>query len=162
MAICAVKGETGDQAFADELVARFAAQDLFSPRETAFIKSSMPSKQELIDAAWGYEVVHVLLWSLGYLDKLQPPSLVCDVPSEVGIIRENGRNLAAHAQLRSMAEIMEQADLYYHLHWSAIELRLRNTPSPSLDEGIIRERHRALNWLIRYMNQEWDDVETDT
>ncbi|MFN5229343.1 MAG: DUF4272 domain-containing protein [Planctomycetota bacterium] len=23
-------------------------------------------------------------------------------------------------------------------------------------------RHYALNWLIRYMDQEWDDVSTDT
>jgi len=24
------------------------------------------------------------------------------------------------------------------------------------------ERHRALNWLIRSLNQPWDDVRTDT
>jgi len=33
---------------------------------------------------------------------------------------------------------------------------------PKANEEIIVERHRALNWLIRYMNQDWDDVTTDT
>ena len=54
------------------------------------------------------------------------------------------------------------ADLYYRLHWAAIELRIKGKASDQVDEGIIRERHRALNWLIRYLNQEWDDVTTDT
>ena len=54
------------------------------------------------------------------------------------------------------------ADFYYRLHWAAIELRIKGKKSELLDEGVIRERHRALNWLIGYLNQEWDDVTTDT
>lgn len=53
-------------------------------------------------------------------------------------------------------------DLYYGLDWAAIELRIKGHPSDKADEGVIRERHRALNWLIWYMNQDWDDVKTDT
>ena len=162
VAICAVKGETHDQKLADELTERFGAGSLFSPREAAFIKASHPAPQELTDATWGYEAVHVLLWSLGYIDQMEPPNKMCDVPSDVAILRKHERGLAAGAHPRAMAELLDQADLYYHLHWSAIELRLRGRSSPSLDEDIIRERHRALNWLIRYMNQDWDDVTTDT
>lgn len=36
--------------------------------------------------------------------------------------------------------------------------RLAESP----DQGMIRERYRALNWLIRYMDQEWEDLPTDT
>lgn len=61
-----------------------------------------------------------------------------------------------------MDEILDAADLYYRLHWAAIELRLNGETSPHVDEGVIRERHRALNWLIRYMDAEWDNVTTDT
>ena len=33
----------------------------------------------------------------------------------------------------------------------------------SNDQDLVERRgHRALNWLIRYMGQEWDDVQTDT
>lgn len=28
------------------------------------------------------------------------------------------------------------------------------------EEGIIHERHMTLNWMIRFMDAEWDDVDT--
>jgi hypothetical protein len=86
-----------------------------------------------------------------------------DVPAIVTIVKGRTANdLIAKAKPRPMSELLDMADLYYHLHWAAIELRLRGESSPAVHEGIIRERHRALNWLIRYMNAEWDDVTTDT
>lgn len=51
---------------------------------------------------------------------------------------------------------------HYRLHWAAIDLRIKERSSEKINEEIIRERHRALNWLIRYLNQDWDDVSTDT
>jgi hypothetical protein len=163
MALCAVKGESNDHAFAQELLDDYKARSFLSPNETAFMANPSPDQQELIDAAWGYEVVHVLLWALGFVDEIQPPNQICDVPAEVRTIRDRGTDgLVREAKPRSMAEILDRNDLYYHLHWSAIELRLRGESSTALDEGIIRERHRALNWLIHYLDQEWDDVTTDT
>ena len=35
-------------------------------------------------------------------------------------------------------------------------------PPAGLDPGVVYERHYALNWLIRYSDQEWDDISTDT
>jgi hypothetical protein len=161
--LCAVKGEANDQKLIDRLVADLEADSFFSPREVAFIRNLNPTHQELVDNAWGYEGVHVLLWSLGYLKVLKPPNQSCDVPAEAAIIRDHGfKGLAAGAHPRQIGELLDMADLYYHYHWSAIELRLHGKKSEALDEEIIGERHRALNWLIRYMNQEWDVVETDT
>ena len=31
-----------------------------------------------------------------------------------------------------------------------------------MDYDVVIERHHALNWLIGYENQQWDDVSTDT
>jgi len=82
---------------------------------------------------------------------------------ETAIIRDQGpTNFIAKARPRPLSEILDMADLYYRLHWAAIDLRLKGNRSPAVDEEIVQERHRALNWLIRYMNQEWDDVQTDT
>lgn len=61
-----------------------------------------------------------------------------------------------------MSEILDQADYYYRLHWAVIELRLNGRSSGKANEEIIDERHKALNWLIRYMGQNWDDITTDT
>lgn len=32
---------------------------------------------------------------------------------------------------------------------------------PGLDCGVVRERHYALNWLIGYSEQAWDEASTD-
>ena len=163
VAICAVKGESNDHVFVQELLDDYSARPFLSAREQNFVADPDPDPQELIDAAWGYEVVHVLLWALGYVEELKPPDQICDVPTEIAIIRDRGVDgLIEHSNLRPLAEVLDQADLYYHLDWSAIESRLRGESHPQLHEGIIRERHRALNWLIRYLGQEWDDVTTDT
>ncbi|ABC30395.1 conserved hypothetical protein [Hahella chejuensis KCTC 2396] len=44
------------------------------------------------------------------------------------------------------------------LHWAAIELRMKGESNAAINEEIIMERHYALNWLIRYMNQGWDAI----
>jgi len=164
IAICAVKGESNDNELVQELTQQFDASVLFSPNEKVFIENAHPTQQELIDHAWSYEVLHVLLWSLGYIDALKPPNELCDVPSDVSTIRDTGgvAGLTKSAEPRSMSELLDAADLYYHLHWSVIQLRIEEKSSDSLDESIIRERHRALNWLIRYLDQKWDYITTDT
>jgi hypothetical protein len=161
--LCAFKGELNDQKLVDQLVEKFAAKSLFSPREQAFVRDRRPPRQDLVSFAWGYECVHVFLWALGYLPQLNPPDQIADVAKEAGMIGEKGPDrFARDAKLRPLREILDQADLYYRLHWAVIELRLKGTKPAHADEGIIRERHRALNWLIRHMDQAWDDVTTDT
>jgi uncharacterized protein DUF4272 len=163
LAIAAAKGEANDQRLVDSLIARYSAKQLFTPAELAFITNASPTKQQLVDFTWQYECVHVLLWSLGHIEKLQPPNQICDVSKEVSIIRELGREkLSSTARPRSMSEILDQADFYYHLHWAVIELRLNGKSSENANEEIVDERHKALNWLLRYMGQNWDDITTDT
>jgi hypothetical protein len=162
-AICAVKGESNDQALIDQLVQKYSAKSFFSPEERKFIEDRNPSKQSLADFGWRYECVHVFLWALGYLPGLNPPDRIADVAKEAAILRDKGpEGFTKDAKLRPMAEILDQNDLYYRLHWAVIDLRLKNRASDKANEEIIMERHRALNWLVRYMNQAWDDVTTDT
>ena len=161
--ICAVKGESDDHQLAQDLVERFSVGEYFSPAERAFIDSPQTSEQDRIDFAWRYECLHVFLWALGYLDELNPPHEICDVPGNVGIIREAGaESFIAEARARPIDDVLDANDFYYRLHWAVIELRLKGESSEAANEEIISERHRALNWLIRYMNQDWDDVSTDT
>lgn len=162
-AFCAVKGESDDQKLIDRLVKDYSAKSFFSPAEQQFLANPKPLRQDLASFAWRYECVHVFLWALGYLPKLNPPDQIANVPAEIGIIRDKGpERFTKDVKLRPMSEILDQADLYYRLHWAAIELRLKGQRNEKANEEIIMERHRALNWLIRYMNQSWDDVSTDT
>jgi hypothetical protein len=160
---CAIKGESNDQKLVERLVERYSAATFFSAEEQTFFKNPKASKQDLANFAWRYECVHVFLWALGYLSELNPPHQIADVGKEVSIIRDKGpEKFTKDAKLRPMHEILDQADLYYRLHWAVIDLRLKGKQSDKANEEIIMERHRALNWLIRYMDQAWDDVTTDT
>lgn len=161
--ICAVKGETNDNQMVQLVASSFAARAFFSAEERAFFDNPAPSQRDRARFAWRYECAHVLLWALGYLSDLNPPDVVANVPREAAIFADKGpQHFAPDAELRPLHEILDQTDLYYRLHWAVIHLRLKGAPHPSANEQIIMERHRALNWLIRYMGQSWDHVTTDT
>lgn len=164
IAVCltAVKGEGLEQEIMLKIVTEWGADHLFTQDERAFILDENPGQADRAKFAWRYECLDVLLWALGYKEELPPPSEICDVPADVGVIKEQGTQLAQNGELRSIDEILDMADYYYRLHWTAIELRLNNQSRNELDEEIVMERHYALNWLISYMGQQWDDVTTDT
>jgi hypothetical protein len=162
-AVCAMKGECGDQETMREIVERVGAAGLFSPEEQAFMDEENVSDQARAKFCWRYECMHVFLWALGYLPGLKLPHEIADVANEVKPIYEHGRaGLGKNARLRPLAEIFDQADLYYRLGWAAVEMRLKGETSDVANGEIIVERHRAFNWLIRYQGQDWDQVKTDT
>ena len=68
-----------------------------------------------------------------------------------------------NAKLRSISDILNENDLIYRYHWAVVESRVNGLNIPSeINPSIVMERHYALNWLIGYMNQAWDDISTDT
>ena len=67
------------------------------------------------------------------------------------------------SELRPIADILDQVDLIYRYHWAVRNARLKGQQIPAdLDPDVTVERHHALNWLIGYLEQAWDDVSTDT
>jgi hypothetical protein len=160
---CAIKAEMQDQQLVDDLIKQYAASHFLSPKERRFIENGAPSKQDQVDFSWQYECVHVFLWALQAHAALAKPDEICPVKDDMAAIKKIApADFVAKARLRPAAEILDMADLYYRLDWAAVELRVKGQKSDRIDESIIRERHRALNWLIRYLNQDWDDVTTDT
>jgi hypothetical protein len=89
---------------------------------------------------------------------------MCNVGDDVEIILKlKEKNFRQNAKLRSKQEILDQADLILRLNWACVNARVKNEPMPGgLDASVVYERHYSLNWLIRYMDQAWDDVTTDT
>ena len=53
-------------------------------------------------------------------------------------------------------------DRIYRYHWAVRDARIRGESVDGLDAGVVVERHYALNWLIGYLDQAWDDITTDT
>jgi len=166
MALCivAVKGEGVEQEIIDKLIEDYKLASAFTAEEKEFIDNPNPTQHDRVQFAWRYECYWVMLWALGYIDELGRPDKICDVKLAVSFLRENGRDgFLQKAKLRPQSEILDAADLIYRYHWAADDARINGRDAPAgLDGGVIMERHCALNWLIGYMDQEWDDISTDT
>ncbi|PDT34151.1 hypothetical protein CO671_22240 [Rhizobium sp. M10] len=164
LAIVAVKGETGDHAMGQTLIRQFDAASFLTPKERAFMDDPDPSEQDRVNFTWRYEGVHVMLWALGITPELERPDHICDVPLIANTLRELGTDgLMRRAKLRPQKELLDAADLIYRYDWAAVNARLKGEEPPAgLNKGVVYERHYTLNWLIGYMDQDWDDISTDT
>jgi hypothetical protein len=166
MALCivALKGEGLEQAITDKLIEEYKVAASFTPKEKQFISNPNPSQHDRIQFTWRYECYWVMLWALGFIEKLERPDRICDVRLAVSCLRENGRDgFLQKARLRTQGEILDAADLIYRYHWAVVDARINGREAPAgLDGGVVMERHYALNWLIGYMDEEWDEISTDT
>jgi hypothetical protein len=55
---------------------------------------------------------------------------------------------------------IHRRDIPLDLDWTggAPMLRVRGCPTT----GVVAERHHAFNWLVRFADADWDDVDTPT
>jgi len=140
LTIVAAKGEGLEQEIINKIIKDWNIDNNFTKQEREFIDNLNPTNQQKVDFTWKYECLNVLLWALGYNESIPEPNEICN----------------------TIEEILDMNDYYYRLNWAAVELRVNNNKSDKIDEGIINERHYALNWLIRYLNLSWDEMRIDT
>jgi hypothetical protein len=159
-----LKSEGLEQVYLDKMDKDYGISSRLSPKEMAYVTAKQPTEQQKTDANWRYESLHVMLWALGFIDSLSYPEQMCNVGEDVKIIHDlTPQEFRKKAKLRSKKEILDQADLILRLDWACVSARLKNEMAPGkLNNSVIMERHYSLNWLIKYMDQEWDDVTTDT
>lgn len=162
--VVAVKGEGLDQPTVDRVVKDYGLKSHFTPKERSFITNASPSQHDRVQFTWRYEAAWTLLWALGYVERLEKPNRICDVPRAVRFMQERkASQFVADAKLRPLSEILDQADRIYRYHWAVVDARVNEKKAlPGIEPGVTLERHHALNWLIGYMDQEWDDISTDT
>jgi hypothetical protein len=156
--------------------------DAVSPKESEFLLSASPTKQQRIDVTWRAEALSPLLWSLDLIDALPSPEQLCDVQLIRNVMPPlfaSVGEFVSTARLRSDAEIHAANEEIYQIHWRVRDFQLRHQamppgklprmphedvdpPADSYDSGVVEERHYALNWLIGYCGQDWDEITTDT
>ena len=154
------------RAFVEPIIQSYGAEEFFSPQERAYLDDPDSTQQTQIQYAWQYENLWVMEWALGLTDDLFWPDRICDVPGSVRLMKDcqTMEALLAAAHLRPRAELLEQADLIYRLHWACVDARVMGMPAPQgLDAGVVMERHRALFWLAGCDEMcPWDDVDLST
>jgi uncharacterized protein DUF4272 len=143
-----------------ELRRRFpTAFNHLSPKERSFLDQEAPAQSLLPQFTWRYEALFLLEWALGLIDTLPFPGGICDVPLTVKTLV--GADPKRLERLRPASEILDALDLHYRLRWAIHEARsTKSAAPPGLDAGVILERHYALNWLVRFEESHWDDVDT--
>lgn len=140
--------------------------ELATPKEVDFLNDPTEAKRH--QETWKCECIWVFLWALNVVDDLGFPNQMADlnkvpahdypVVSGVPPTEFFERDLS----LRSKAEILDANDLYYRLDWACVDARINGSELETVIPGVVYERHYALNWLINYMGQDWDDVSCDT
>jgi hypothetical protein len=126
-----------------------------------------PEEQDVINMAWKYEAYWTLIWALGILDELNYPSQICDCDFAINVVADcnDFDEFMKKVNLRSVDEILNEADLIYRYNWACVDARIHGKNAPAkLDSGVVFERHWGLNWLIGKgtENDDWDCVSTDT
>mgnify|MGYP000939998843 CR=1 FL=1 len=162
--VVALKGQDTPQTEIDELVSKYELADWFSPDEAKFIADSNPTERERQIQAWRFEAANALLWSLGYVARMDGPRSEVD-PGKIAaiVLRRTRAQFIADAKLRSKSEILDQVDLIYRYRWALVDASLHKQAPPSgLSDDIAMERHQVFNWLIEHATTEWDDISLDT
>lgn len=165
LTLVAYKATSGDHEGANRAWAEAGARVTFTEAEAEFLRDPSPPEEAVIHFSWQSEAALPLFWFLGYVDELDRPETELDPgPMEALISRRSFDELVSGARPRTAAALLDVLDLTYRYHWAARQAGLDNEPPPAgLDPEILMERHKALNWLVRYNNDaSWDDVTTDT
>jgi hypothetical protein len=151
-----------------------------SPNEKLFLDDVALDLDEAQNLVWRIESMWVLLWALGKLPDLLWPDSMCDTRHLMDLVlpARDDPAFVEHARLRPKSELLDAQELTMRLHWTIRDAWLNQrlipsnlnwkTPSemivpvPTIVGRLIEERHYALNWLVGFGNQEWDDVQTPT
>ena len=134
------------------------AEDALTREERAFLDQDKPSQDDCAQLVWRYESLFVLEWALGLVAELPFPAEPAESASIVATMIE-----MRGPALRGAGDILDALDLHYRLHWAVRQARLKKQGEVAgVDADVVMERHRTLNWLVRFQHAGWDDVDTPT
>jgi hypothetical protein len=117
------------------------------------------TEQQRIDLAWQAEAAQAIAWALGLAELDHTRRCDDDLAARMPF-GDSELHFIQAAQRRSIAEIQEQVDLVYQMHWYAVNCRFTGSDC-SLNESVIRERRRALDWIYG-IDEDWDEIPMDT
>lgn len=140
-------------------------KEILTSDELNYINNDNSEESERIEFSWHYEHLYALEWLLGMAEWNYPDD-ICDVGLMVRNINRyhSVEEICKNTTLRSKKEILDKADLIYRMDWAAVDARIHQMTAPaSLNEGVVQARHKTLNWVIRFMDEDdWDMIDIPT
>lgn len=142
---------------------RFLCDRYFSQKERAYLQTEAPEEKDAINFSWQHENLLVMEWAMGFSDRLEFPESVCDGAEVFSIMNQfdSFDAMLSQARVRTLNEILDEADFIYRLDWACVDARINNLDAPTgVEPGVVMERHKTLNWLIS--RDDWDEVDIST
>jgi len=151
---------------AKDIISEYSLDKYVTPEESDFLNK--PTDELKNQMTWKCEGVWVLCWGLGIIEDLGTADILADLnqidaekyPIAQGI--DPNSFIKKEHVIRSKKEILDQNDLYYRLNWACVNERIDGNELTEVHPGVVYERQYALNWLINYMDQDWDEITCDT
>lgn len=151
---------------ATDYLQNYKLWDFTTENEKEFLAD--PTDDKKANESWKCEGIWVLMWALNKIDTLDFPDEFCDLeninPDDYPVGQDKDPNIFIDSidSIRSKSEILDANDLYYRFNWACVDERINGRQIEAINPGIVYERQYALNWLINYMEQDWDHVTCDT
>lgn len=140
---------------------QFGLWQYLTPDEQALLTETNPSSQSLAFHGWLIESIQFLAWSLGMaaLDHFtQCSELLATHFPRAGT---DPADFISRSELRPTAELLQEADTLYMLHWRAVENSLAGIRDARIVLPRVSFRRHAADWVIGAA-EAWEDVSLDT
>ncbi|MCL1792059.1 MAG: DUF4272 domain-containing protein [Peptococcaceae bacterium] len=161
---CLSKGSLKEaQNLVENVKQSFQCERFFSRKEREFLQNPAPGQEGFTHFSWQYENLLVMEWVMGFVDTLEFPGEGCNVPDVFGVMNrfDSLAELVKQARVRSVEEILDEADFTYRLDWACVDARINGLEGPTgVVPGVVMERHKTFKWLISAAD--WDDVDIST
>jgi hypothetical protein len=135
----------------------------FTEAETKmYFDNPEENDERLVEFSWRIEGCHTLFWALGHFAHLRYPDTPIDAQPIYHLFFDKGFvAFVESSKLRSLAKVMDAADLYYrYLSICDRAIQAGEDPPGMLSYSIIRERFVALSWLLG--RGDWDELHAKT
>ena len=146
----------------DVMLDTFNVRDKLNSKEKKIFDGSY-SEQDVLDVVWTYESYWSLCWALGLIDSIEDAGSICDTDLAISFVSKSKdfEDFKSKCKLRDVEEILDMLDLYYRYHWATTDNRMNPaTPIGNLNDEIVVERRRGLEWL--FLDKDWFDISLDT
>lgn len=157
-------GFTGEEAI--DYLKKYNLFDKLTLKENEFLNN--PTDERKNEESWKCECIWTLMWALKVVPELDFPTETCDLNQidikNYPLVKDKDPNdfINRFSETRTKSEILDAVDLYYRIDWACVDARINNRQIEIVHSGVVYERHYALNWLVNYSDQEWDDITCDT
>ena len=146
------------------LLDQYGVKDVLNAKERKLYNVQY-TEQDALDVVWEYECYWSLIWALGLIDDIRDAGEICDCGVAIKCVSscQTMQEFQAKCHLRSADEILDMLDLYYRYHWACVQKRAIDPtlPTGNLNEEVVFERRRGLEWLIAE-EDDWHDIALHT